>query len=169
MSKPPLTTALGPALLTALLATGLAASPGAWAMPPCGQAAKPMLVLTSLDNGRSLEICPGSQIQLTLAENPSTGYRWSLAPLDPALVELVSEQSQPRPAGTPGQAQPVGSPGQVVFRFKALRPGRTDISLKHLRSWEGDRSSIDRFRVGLHIQAQAASPRGPKPGMPSRP
>ena len=161
MPKPPLTLALA----IALLATGLALSPTAWAAPYCGQAAKPMVLLTSLDNGRSLEICPGSQIQLTLAENPSTGYRWSLAPLDPALVELVSEQSK-APAGGSGsqdqsQSQAVGSPGEVIYRFKALRPGRTEISLRHLRSWEGDRSTIDRFRVDLHIHTHEQAKGGP--------
>jgi inhibitor of cysteine peptidase len=168
VSKPPLTLALA----TALLATFLAASPRAWAAPPCGQAAKPMLLLTSLDNDRSLEISPGSQIQLTLAENPSTGYRWSLAPVDPALVELVSEQSQASPAGgsgSQGQSRPVGSPGEVIYRFKALRAGTTEISLRNMRSWEGDRSTIERFRVSLHIRAQSASQGGPHPGMPTRP
>ena len=153
------------------LTAGLAPCPRAWAMPRCGRAPGPMLVLTSLDNGRSLEICPGSQIQLILAENPSTGYRWSLARLDPARVRLVSEQSQGpgRGASSLGQPQPVGSPATVVYRFMVMQPGRTAISLRQLRSWEGDRSTIDRFRVNLHIQAPSTSRRVPNSSTSNRP
>ena len=168
MSKPPLNLALA----TGLLLANLAACPSAWPAPACGQAAAQMLSLTSADDGRSLDIRQGSEIELTLRENASTGFRWSLAPLDPALVELVSEQSLPNPGGgasSPGLPPPVGSPGQVVYRFKALSPGRTQIKLNHLRSWEGDPSTIDRFRLSLRIHAKSANQNRPHPTMPGHP
>jgi hypothetical protein len=59
-----------------------------------------------------------------------------------------------------GLSPPVGSPGQGVYRFKALSPGQTEITLKHLRSWEGDRSTIHRFALGLHIHANSVNPVG---------
>ncbi len=159
-------------LAKALLIANLAASPSAWPAPPWGPAPAPMLYLTSIDNGRSLDIEQGSEIQLRLSENASTGYRWSLGPLDPALIELVTERTQTNPsdaAGSQGQPVPAGNPRQVAFRFKALRPGRTEITLRHLRSWEGDRSTIDRFRLSLHIDAKSAHQGGPHPGLPVQP
>ncbi len=165
------------ALATTLLVANLAASPRAWPATPCGQpvapiqSVAPMLYLTSVDDARSLEVSQGSQIQLTLSENASTGYRWSLASLDPTLLELVSELPQTSPSDTCqalAQPQPVGSPGQVVYVFKALRPGLTKLTLKNWRSWEGDGSIIDRFQVSLHIHAKSGSQGGVQPNLPAR-
>ena len=159
------------ALVTGLLLTNLAAAPRAWSAPRCGQTRSPMLSLTSADHGRKLEINQGSEIQLTLNDNASTGYRWSLASLNPTLVELVSEQALANPsegAGSQGPLPAVGRPGQVVYCFRALRPGRTEISLNYLRSWEGDRSTIDRFRLNLQIHPKSVNPVGPVPTMPVR-
>ena len=158
-------------LVTGLLLTNLAAAPRAWSAPRCGQSRSPMLVLTSADHGRSLAINQGGVIQLTLNENASTGYRWNLDPLNPTLVELVSVQALANPSeggGSLGLPPPVGSPGQVVYCFKALRPGRTEITLTYLRSWEGDRSAIDRFRLNLQIHPKSGNPVGPVPTMPAR-
>ena len=158
-------------LVTGLLLTNLAAAPRAWSAPRCGQSRSPMLVLTSADHGRSLDINQGGEIHLTLNENASTGYRWSLAPLNPTLVELVFEQAlanHDEGAGSQRLPPPVGSPGQVVYCFKALRPGRTEITLNYLRSWEGDRSTIDQFRLSLHIHAKSANQVGPNPTKHSR-
>ena len=126
-----------------------------------------MLVLTSADDGRHLAINQGGEIQLTLNENASTGYRWSLGPLEPSLLELVSGAGVGSQA--PGLPPAVGSPGQVVYRFKALRLGRTVLSLRLLRSWEGDRSTIDRFRLSLLIQAKSAPASGVDSGLPIHP
>ena len=187
VAKPPRTLilALATGLLLATLAAGATALPNpavqnpavpnpAWPNPGWSQARLPMLVLTAADNGRHLDISQGCEVQLTLNENASTGYRWSLAPLDPTLLELVSAQALANPGDgassqVPGVAPAVGSPGQVVYRFKALRPGRTVISLGLLRSWEGDRSSIDRFRLNLQIQAKSAPGSGVHPGLPIHP
>ena len=133
-----------------------------------------MLVLTSADDGRHRAINQGGEIQLTLNENASTGYRWSLGPLEPSLLELVSAQALANPGAgvgsqAPGLPPAVGSPGQVVYRFKALRPGRTVLSLRLLRSWEGDRSTIDRFRLSLQIQAKSTRGSGVAPGLPIHP
>jgi inhibitor of cysteine peptidase len=169
MPKPPLT--LGLALATGLLLAILAAGSSAWSAPAWSQAQTPMLLLTSTDHGRRLAIHPGSEIQLTLNENASTGYRWSLDRLDPTLIELVSEQSLANPSGgahSQGLPPALGSPGQVVYRFKALRPGRTEITLNYQRSWEGDRSTIDQFRLSLHIHAKSAIQVGPDPTKHSR-
>jgi len=182
VAKPPRTLilALATGLLLATLAADATALPNtamptpAWPNPAWSQARLPMLVLTAADNGRHLDIIQGCEVQLTLNENASTGYRWSLAPLDPTLLELVSAQALAKPGGgagsqVPGVAPAVGSPGQVVYRFKALRPGRTVISLGLLRSWEGDRSSINRFRLSLQIQAKSAPGSGVHPGLPIHP
>ena len=158
------------ALVTGLLLTNLDAAPRAWSAPRCGQTRSPMLLITSADHGRKLEINQGGEIQLTLNDNASTGYRWSLASLDPTLVELVSEEALANPregGGSLGLPPPVGSPGQVVYCFRALRPGRTEITLNYLRSWEGDRSTIDRFRLNLQIHPKSANPVWPVPTMPA--
>jgi predicted secreted protein len=42
-------------------------------------------VLTYQDCGQTIELRPGETAEIQLKENPSTGYRWSVAsPPDPA-------------------------------------------------------------------------------------
>ncbi len=168
MSKPPFTLALA----TGLLLLNLGASPLAWSAPALDQPAAGMLLLSSADHGRRIDIAPGSEFTLTLVDNPSTGYRWSLAPFNRTVVQLISETALPSnvdASGSLSQPQPVGRAGQVVFRFKALRPGQTVISLKLYRSWEGDRSTINRFKITLNVHPHLTRAVGSQPGLVPRP
>ena len=88
------------------------------------------------------------------------------------ICNLVPSRAMNQDWGSSRPRRPapwVGSPGQVVYRFKALRPGQTEIPLKRLRSWKGDRPSSDRFRVSLHIDAKSTNQGGPHPARPAHP
>ena len=85
----------------------------------------------------------GDVIVVELPDQPSTGYRWDVAP-DPALVEI--ESSTYKSAG-PG----VGGGGITTWRLRARAPGRAHLDFKRHRPWEGDRSVVDRFAVTLDI------------------
>ena len=105
-----------------------------------------MLTLSEKDDGRSIDLTVGDDIEVSLPENATTGYRWAVDRTDDAVVNLVST----RPNYPSGGA--VGSGGQVSFVFRGGKPGTGAIALKQWRPWEGDLSIVGRFRVEVHVQ-----------------
>jgi len=103
------------------------------------------VTLTSADNGRSLDVHAGDTIVITLAENPTTGYRWELAPSDGRVVKLVFDRFEmaPDPA--------VGSGGTHEFHVAAKAPGRAAIELGLRRSWTPDQPPLESFSVTVAV------------------
>jgi len=104
-----------------------------------------MLSLTEADNERTVELETGDKIRVSLAENASGGYRWDIDRVDGDLVKVSGPQ--PHYSGAA-----VGSGGRVTFDFEAKKAGSGDIVLKNWRSFEGDASVQQRFRLRLRIK-----------------
>ncbi len=103
-------------------------------------------LLVAMDNNRKLDIRVDETLRITLPENATTGYRWTVESYDRELVtELPAEAHYPATTG-------VGSGGEVTFIFQAKKIGTGDIMLKQWRSWEGDSSAIARFHIQLRVQ-----------------
>ena len=101
------------------------------------------VTLTQADNGKSVDVRPGSLITIRLSENPTTGYRWAVDNVDSDVVVLESSDYAPAPnAG-------VGSGGERTFTFQATQAGVAAIHLKLWRDWEGDGSITQRFAATI--------------------
>lgn len=105
------------------------------------------IVLTEADTGSEIKVKVGSQIQLRLPENPSTGYTWQLNGLDNRYIEFAGQQNFV-PDGTPTMA---GSPALKVITFNAKQIGTVTLDLANYRIWEGVASAMDKFKVTLTI------------------
>jgi predicted secreted protein len=79
--------------------------------------------LTEEDNGSTITLAPGEQIRLVLQGNPTTGYEWSVAELDPAVLRQIGE-GEWRP-DSPG----IGAGGPYTFRFEAVAEGQSRLYL----------------------------------------
>lgn len=94
-----------------------------------------------------IEVAVGSDFSITLASNPTTGYRWELAePLDETLIKLVdSEYKAPR-------TKLAGAGGREVWTFKGIGQGHGVIELKYVRPWEKDAppGKTAEFAVRVH-------------------
>lgn len=104
------------------------------------------IILTKENQGEQIHVPAGQFVSVHLAENPTTGYRWTMIDNNagmPVLAEhFYSSQT------TDG---PVGKPGIHTFQFKATTPGIVKLQFKQWREWEGDSSVLDTFYVWLHI------------------
>jgi inhibitor of cysteine peptidase len=100
--------------------------------------------LTTADNGTTIEVHPGDEIIVRLDENPTTGYRWQVDRIDGPL-EPIGDSYQMSAPGT------IGGGGTHDFRFRATTPGPAHLTLKHLRSWEGDASITERFSATITV------------------
>lgn len=101
-----------------------------------------MLELGESDNGRRVAAKVGDVLTVRLAENASTGYRWSFDKLDPTRIELL-ETAASYPDAMPG------SGGEAIFKLRIVKPGSTDLTTKYWRAWEGERSVLRRFTVRI--------------------
>lgn len=105
------------------------------------------IVLTEADQGSQIQVRVGSQIQVRLPENPSTGYTWQLNGLDNRYVEFVGQQNFV-PDGTAAMA---GRPGLKAITFHVKQVGTAILDLANYRIWEGAASAVDKFKVSLTI------------------
>ena len=103
--------------------------------------------MTSSDNGKSLDVRVGDEILVMLAENPTTGYRWALEPVDGGV--LRSEGDTFEMAADPA----IGSGGTHRFRLAARAPGETTIALKLRHAWASDEPPVQTFSVEVTVSS----------------
>lgn len=79
----------------------------------------------------TLTVPQGSPVIITLASNPTTGYRWRLdGTPDPSIIAFsASEYIHP-------QDGRVGAGGTEIWRFNAVGAGKTVVTFAYARAWE---------------------------------
>jgi len=101
--------------------------------------------MTEADSGKTVEIDVGENLELSLQENATTGYRWEIENLDNKVISVKDEDYQPSSGGK------VGGGGTKKWSLKAIAPGTTEFRLKLWRQWEGNSSVQKRFSVNLVV------------------
>ena len=100
--------------------------------------------MLTIDHGsaeRTLALRIGETVEVRLAENPSTGYRWSVAADGRPNCSLVE-------AVEPGLRQP-GEPRQHRWEIRGDAVGRCEVKLIYRRPWE---PAAPARIISLHIQ-----------------
>lgn len=108
--------------------------------------------LTAADAGRPQSLAVGQRLTLTLASNPTTGYRWALA--DSAGGALARDGApayvqDPSPAGGPPLA---GRGGIQTWTFRAARAGAGTLRLDYGRSFEPAATPAETFSVPVVVR-----------------
>lgn len=94
------------------------------------------------DTGRRIQAQPGDVLILRLDETPTSGYRWDLGDLDPAVLAHAGDEFSPASADT------VGGGGTRVFRFTVIGPGTSPLKLVRRRPWAPD-SIVEAFEATI--------------------
>ena len=100
------------------------------------------MTLTLVDDGRTVEASAGSVVTVRLAENATTGYRWTVETA--AGLEQVDERFE--------SSGGIGSTGAHQVQLRAPRVGSFELRMKHWREWEGERSVDRRFTVKIKVK-----------------
>ncbi len=79
----------------------------------------------------------GNEFTITLASNPSTGYKWDLNEIDETKVTFISCKYAKTDSLLPGSGE------KEIWTLKALKKGKTVISFKYARPWEKDEFSSE--------------------------
>jgi inhibitor of cysteine peptidase len=86
----------------------------------------------------------GDILEVSLPENPTTGYRWSMTMDDKHVVaEAIEEPSRGR--------NPHGATGLHRWHLRASHLGRTEISFALSRSWEA-KAPLKRIIVAVNVK-----------------
>lgn len=105
------------------------------------------------DDGSTCSVAVGDEILLTLAETPTSGYRWALEPFDETILAALDDSFS---APEPGR---LGASGIHRFQFAVVGPGRAALSVKLRRPWEADLAA-ESFQATI-VAARGADPLDP--------
>ena len=94
-------------------------------------------------NDQTVTLQVGATLELALAENPTTGYRWTISDAGAPVVHLQSDNF------VSGGTKP-GTGGTHTFRFEISKPGEATIQLRSQRKSAGANMGDD---FTLHIRA----------------
>ena len=89
-----------------------------------------------LPSGSEVE---GDKLTITLEENPTTGYVWTLKMGTENIVSLESDEYIPIQTSE----NVVGSGGNHVWNFNGVSKGETVLTFKYYRPWEKEDSAIE--------------------------
>jgi inhibitor of cysteine peptidase len=105
--------------------------------------------LTEFDNGRTIEISKGASFTIALQSNPSTGYAWTVAAVDSAILQQQGDKVYEQ-----GNTDPniVGAGGTETLTFKGLTSGQTTLRLVYSRVWETDVLPIETFEITIVVK-----------------
>jgi predicted secreted protein len=120
-----------------------------------------MLRIDENHDGRTVQLATGDALELSLAENRTTGYRWhfveTAAEAAPSSCHLVKDFYEPGSAGVVGQG------GVHCWRFQAAEPGVCRIGLEYRRSWEKGTAPGRTFRIRVEVRKGAQDSDRSKP------
>ncbi|MFC1941046.1 protease inhibitor I42 family protein [Chloroflexota bacterium] len=101
-------------------------------------------VRTYVDEEKTISPSVNQEFIIALDSNPTTGYNWEVS-YDESTLILVGDKYSPdeKAKGL------VGAGGTQYFQFKALKTGKTEITLTYKRSWETDFAEQKVFKVDI--------------------
>jgi predicted secreted protein len=109
-------------------------------------AADATITITKGEGGREVALKVGNILRIELPGRGGTGYSWFAEDTFAPYLKLVDQATQ-----KVGERR-LGSPVIQVWRFRAEKPGATEIKMAYYRPWEGVGQAKDRFRIKIRIE-----------------
>ncbi len=87
-----------------------------------------MLQFTASKTGEPAKLQQGESFEISLPENPATGFRWKITAAGAPVSRMTGEDFSPGTA--------VGGQGIHRWRFRTIQAGEGEIEMVLQRSWE---------------------------------
>ena len=110
-----------------------------------GGSAGASIKVTEADNNKTVTAKVGDRIFVTLDENPSTGYEWSMI-AGPGLTAVSDRFVGPSPSPSPL----MGAGGAHTWVYKVASSGKLTLTGVYARSWEPQSKSAADFSLTVH-------------------
>jgi inhibitor of cysteine peptidase len=95
------------------------------------------------------QLVVGETWVVRLPSNPSTGYHWTLLPIDPPIVQQLGPAQFQPPA--PQVPRRVGAGGEELFHLQANLPGEVTLHWVYRRPWETQGEPADRRSMWVRV------------------
>ena len=109
-------------------------------------AAEATITVTQAQGGREIALKVGNILQIELPGSAGTGYSWVAEDTCAPYLKLMDQATRQLKEGR------LGGPVLQIWRFKAEKPGATEISMAYYRPWEGIGQAKNHFRIKLRIE-----------------
>ncbi len=103
-----------------------------------------MVAIDDSWNGREVTLAEGDTLEVTLPENPTTGFQWSLESNGQPVCSLVDSSFEP-------SGGPPGAGGRHRWRFAAVRPGQAHVALAYGRPWAQAQRPSRTFAITVRV------------------
>jgi predicted secreted protein len=101
------------------------------------------------DDGSTVTVAVGDEVEVVLESNATTGYGWELGGLsDPAVLERLDNVYRP----APNPERVVGRGGWDTWRFSAAAAGTSVVRLEYRQPWMKDVEPERTFRVTVVVE-----------------
>jgi len=90
-----------------------------------------MVVVDQGQSGQTVNLPLGQVIELRLAENPTTGYRWAIVSDGAPACAVVGDRFV-------GASGPPGQGGEHSWTIRGVQPGSCEIAIQYRRSLQPD-------------------------------
>jgi inhibitor of cysteine peptidase len=102
-----------------------------------------MIVVDQNYAGQTVDLPVGQVMELRLAENPTTGYRWAFVTNGAPACVVVSDQFE-SPNG------PLGRGGAHSWRIQGALAGECHITMRYDRSFQPD-APVESFTLHVRV------------------
>lgn len=106
----------------------------------CGQR---VAIYSERQNGKSIGVKNGDIFKVRLKANPTAGYFWSVNIQDEKIV------TQDQNYQYESDSNLIGAGGKVVFSFRALLPGKDELTLRYLRPFEDNVAPLKTYKLSI--------------------
>ncbi len=132
-----------PLILAALILAACSSGPAAQTAPTKAVHPTPNAEELKVTNSTdTIVVTAGNEFTITLRTNLSSGYHWEVAKeIDPGIVQYVWKDYVPDQPGNPN------SSGRDVWRFKAMAPGTTTITLGYYFGQTDNAATMPVFNI----------------------
>jgi predicted secreted protein len=96
------------------------------------------------DNGTQVDLDQGANFEISLSEQPTTGFRWRITSTGEPACRLRGDTFDANPGVH-------GGGGTRVLQFDAIEPGLGVIELAYRRAWETSVAPARQFVLRVHV------------------
>jgi inhibitor of cysteine peptidase len=102
-----------------------------------------MLQFTASQAGESAKLPKGESFEISLPENPATGFRWKVTATGKPVCAMTGDEFRPS-AGVGGQ-------GIRSWRFRTIQDGTIEIRMVLRRSWQAPAEPAKSFTLRVIV------------------
>jgi inhibitor of cysteine peptidase len=102
-----------------------------------------MLQFNASKTGESAKLRKGESFEISLPENPATGFRWKITVIGEPVSKMTGDDFRP--------SIEVGGQGIHCWRFRTRQAGESEIRMVLQRSWEASAQPVQSFTLRVVV------------------